>query len=176
MAKPVYIPQYSVSDYLLWEGDWELWSGIPVAMSPSPNFRHQKIGSRILVAMNRQLSEDPCQDKCLAIYEMDWHVDSDTVVRPDVMVLCEEPDGDFVEKPPALVVEILSPATRDKDLTAKKDLYSSKGVKYYLIFDPERNEAQFLELDKGTYRETSSHKELILDDTCRILMDVDSIF
>ena len=29
---PRYTPRYSVSDYQLWEGDWELWDGIAIAM------------------------------------------------------------------------------------------------------------------------------------------------
>jgi Uma2 family endonuclease len=175
MAQPDYIPQYSISDYSLWEGDWELWNGIPVSMSPSPNFQHQKIGSRILVALNQQLSQEPCEGKCLAIYEMDWHVNSNTVVRPDVMVLCEEPLGNFVEKAPALIAEIRSPSTRDKDLTAKRDLYASNGVKYYLIFDPENRDAQFLKLEKGTYRKILPDEDLILDDSCHISLVGDEI-
>ena len=37
------LPDYSYSDYVKWEGRWELISGIPYAMSPSPIFFHQDI-------------------------------------------------------------------------------------------------------------------------------------
>lgn len=36
-----YIPTYTVADYERWEGEWELWDGVPVAMSSAPIFRHQ---------------------------------------------------------------------------------------------------------------------------------------
>ena len=33
---PKYQPHYTVDDYQHWEGDWELWNGVAVAMAPSP--------------------------------------------------------------------------------------------------------------------------------------------
>ncbi|MDF1816881.1 MAG: Uma2 family endonuclease [Verrucomicrobiales bacterium] len=176
MAQAEYIPEYSIQDYLLWEGDWELWNGIPVSMSPSPNFRHQKIGSRILVAIQAQLTPVPCSNGCVAVYEMDWHVNDHTVVRPDIMIVCKEPEGDFVDESPALVAEVLSPSTRTKDLTSKKDLYASSGVKYYLIFDPAENQAQVLELSDTTYRGIPTDSELELDEDCRISLNVEDVF
>ena len=177
MAQAEYIPQYSIQDYLQWDGDWELWNGIPVAMSPSPNFGHQKIGSRILVEIQSQLSDEPCENRCVAVYELDWHVDTNTVVRPDIMVVCEEPEGDFVESSPPLVVEVLSPSTRTKDLNSKRDLYASAGVKYYLIFEPAENEAQFFELfDDEAYREISLESELLLEEGFQVSLDVEEIF
>lgn len=176
MAEAEYIPHYSIQDYQRWDGDWELWNGIPVAMSPSPNFRHQRISLRIAAEMERQLALEPCLNGCLTVQEIDWQVDESTVVRPDVVILCEEPEGDFVETAPALIVEVLSPSTRTKDLTSKRDLYASRGVKFYLIFDPENESAQFLTLDEGTYREIPTESELILNDNCIIHLNVNEIF
>ena len=175
MTSPRFIPHYTVADYLLWEGDWELWDGIPVAMSPSPNFGHQKLSSEIVARLRNQLIEEPCEAGCTAICDLDWHVNDSTVVRPDVMVLCEEPTGDFVESAPSLVVEILSPSTREKDLTSKRDLYAAEGVTYYLIFDPTEEKAQFLELDEGAYREIAPDSVLRLDDDCEVSLEVKGI-
>jgi hypothetical protein len=47
------IEHYSLDDYRHWEGDWELIHGMPLAMGPSPEIRHQRIGMRIA----RQLDE-----------------------------------------------------------------------------------------------------------------------
>ncbi len=170
------MPEYSAADYRLWDGDWELWNGIPVAMSPSPNFRHQKISLEIAATLRNQLVAKPCAGGCVAVYEIDWQVDQTTVVRPDVMVLCEEPAGDFVESPPTLIAEILSPSTRKKDLTAKRELYATEGVKYYLIFDPDDNSAQFFQREEGTYRPIPTSSELRLDDDCVVYLKVDDIF
>ncbi len=37
-----YMPRYTIDDYKLWEGDWELIDGIPFAMTPSPFGKYQK--------------------------------------------------------------------------------------------------------------------------------------
>jgi len=42
-AAPRYIPNYTVNDYMLWEGDWQLIDGVPIAMSPSPFGQHERI-------------------------------------------------------------------------------------------------------------------------------------
>ncbi len=164
MAQVEYIPRYSIQDYRRWDGDWELWNGIPVAMSPSPSFRHQRLSLRIATELERQLSREPCQNGCVTVQVTDWQLDQCTVVRPDVMVLCEEPKGDFIESAPALVVEVLSPSTRNKDTTYKRDLYASQGIKFYLVVDPDDGSARILELDQGTYREIPAERELILED------------
>ena len=44
--------------------------------------------------------------------------------------------GQFLKVLPDLVVEILSPSTRRRDLTEKKDVYARNGVDEYWIIDP----------------------------------------
>ena len=44
--------------------------------------------------------------------------------------------GQFLKVVPDLVVEILSPSTRRRDLTEKKDVYAKNGVEEYWIIDP----------------------------------------
>ena len=44
--------------------------------------------------------------------------------------------GQFLKVVPDLVVEILSPSTRHRDLTEKKDIYARNGVEDYGIIDP----------------------------------------
>lgn len=172
-----FIPHYSVEDYLAWEGDWELWDGIPISMSPSPNYFHQSVGAKLLSEFSQQLRGDPCGQKCEAVYELDWHVSESTVVRPDLMVLCEKPKGQWVEKPPSVIVEILSPSTREKDLVAKRDLYAENGVSYYLIIDPDKESIVLLELDsEGTYREISSHNPFPVHDGCSLKIDGKGLF
>jgi len=51
-----------------------------------------------------------------------------------------------IEGPPDLVVEILSPATGQKDLTTKRWLYEAAGVPEYLIVYPEERRAERLTL------------------------------
>jgi len=63
---------------------------------------------------------------------------SDTVVQPDVFVVCD-PDkiqDDGIHGAPDFVVEVLSDSTAYKDLTAKKSLYERAGVREYWLVDP----------------------------------------
>jgi len=49
------ITAYSYDDYKLWEGDWELMSGIAVAMSPAPTRRHQSLASEIIFNIRHEI-------------------------------------------------------------------------------------------------------------------------
>ncbi|MCB1230736.1 MAG: Uma2 family endonuclease [Verrucomicrobiae bacterium] len=177
MAIVSYRPHYTVEDYLGWEGDWELWDGIPVAMSPAPNFFHQTIGSRLVAALVNQLGQSNCPASCQAAYESDWHVDATTVVRPDVLITCEAPEGNWLTKRPEFIAEILSPSTREKDLVAKRELYAANGVPYYLILDPENRSALMLSLDdEGTYREQSPEEAFEIHPGCELRLQVAPLF
>ncbi len=172
-----YKPKYKIDDFLLWEGDWELWEGTPVAMAPAPIYFHQQIGSELLGEIRNQLREKPCENSCRAVYESDWHVNENTVVCPDIMVICEKPEGDWIVKPPRLIVEILSPSTREKDLINKRELYAVNGVAFYLIADPDNKSLTLLHLDEnGTYREIPDEKAFQLHGNCSIIFDSATAF
>ena len=177
MAAVSYMPNYCIEDYLLWEGDWELWDGIPVAMSPAPNFFHQSVGTRLAAQIVGQFGRSPCLRECVAAYESDWHVDANTVVRPDLMVVCEKPEGQWVTSRPEFAAEILSPSTRKKDLVAKRELYAANGVPFYLILDPEDRSALLLSLDPdGTYRELPAEDPFEIHPGCALQLDVAPLF
>ena len=129
-----YLPRYTIDDYLQWEGDWELWDGIPVAMTPSPFGRHQQVCRDVLIGLMESLRHSGCS--CEAIHELDWIIDRHTVVRPDIMVLCDGIPERHLTTHPALIIEVLSPATKQKDQTAKRELYEREQVPYYFTIDP----------------------------------------
>ncbi len=64
--------------------------------------------------------------------------DVDTVVQPDVLVVCDPKKIRLrgIWGAPELVVEILSPWTSRKDQREKFDLYQRIGVKEYWVVDP----------------------------------------
>ena len=57
------------------------------------------------------------------------------MVRPDVMVVCGEQPEKHLEKPPVIVIELLSPSTRILDMGSKRRIYRDGGAKVYLIVD-----------------------------------------
>ena len=142
---PRYEPHYSVSDYLQWEGEWELWNGTAVAMSPSPLGPHERAAAKLVFQIESCLQAQGCT--CATYAGLDWIVSDDTVVRPDVMVVCGSQPGRHLERPPALAIEILGDATADKDRTAKRRLYELTGVGHYLLVDPIVKTIEWLELD-----------------------------
>lgn len=58
---------------------------------------------------------------------------------PDVMAVCAEPpDSDFYEESPCLLVEVLSPSTRQIDQREKLAAYGQiESLQSYLIVDPD---------------------------------------
>lgn len=153
------LPHYTYEDYVQWEdqSQWELLKGIPFAMVPAPALKHQDLSLEIAIQLKRLLAE--C-NKCHVYEAVDWLIGDDTVVRPDVLVLCEKnPDDNKLVVPPALVFEILSPSTTRKDKILKYQLYQDEGVKYYCIVDPKTDSAEIFKLKKHEYKEDDDFKD-----------------
>jgi len=154
MSNVAYSEKYTVDDYKLWQGDWELIYGDAYAMTPSPTFNHQYVSGKIFRQIDEKLDEkiDECS-ACSAIMEMDWDVSEDTVVRPDVMVICYEPDQ-RLGKRPEIVVEVISPASAGRDELLKFELYRKEGVPYYILVYPDIKKAKIYQLIDYEYRKT----------------------
>jgi Uma2 family endonuclease len=130
----IVLPDYDYTDYEKWEGRWELIEGLPFAMSPSPVRRHQIISLNIAIELAEKLEN--CQ-KCRSYFNLDWIISDKTVVCPDNMVVCDDDmQENFIRTTPAIIFEILSPKTIDKDRVNKFRIYEKQGVKYYVIIDP----------------------------------------
>ena len=143
------LPHYTYEDYSKWEGRWELIQGIPYAMSPSPSYTHQRISQKIARLLDEALDE--CEH-CQPVLPVDWKIADDTVVQPDNMVLCYQPEGSSLTKAPSLIFEILSPSTSSKDRITKFNLYQEEGVDYYCIVDPKTGTAKVYVLREGRYQ------------------------
>ena len=84
--------------------------------------------------------------------------DVDTVVEPDVMVVCDasKVDDRGVKGAPDLIVEVLSPSTQSHDRVTKFNLYRRAGVREYWLVDPESRVVQSFILQNGQYVATAS--------------------
>jgi Uma2 family endonuclease len=143
------LPYYTYEDYLQWEGRWELIDGIPYAMSPAPTPRHQMIANTLGALFYFGLRD--CE-KCNAYQAIDYKVTEDTILQPDLSILCEKPTKKYIDFPPALVVEILSPSTALKDRHTKSALYAAQQVPYFIIVSPETEEVEVYNLENTNYR------------------------
>jgi Uma2 family endonuclease len=66
------------------------------------------------------------------------------VVEPDLLYVSNQrrhvlDKGDWVRGAPDLVVEVLSPSTRRRDETIKREAYERTGVDEYWLVDPEQD-------------------------------------
>jgi Uma2 family endonuclease len=148
-------PHYTVADYQHWEGDWELWYGTAIAMSPSPFGPHERAVAKFVAQIDSSVTNGKCD--CAVYAGLDWIVQNDTVVRPDVMIVCGNQPIRHLEKPPVLAIEVLSESTATKDNDAKRELYENQRVEHYLIADTaERFIRWFALQSSGEYRDTSN--------------------
>ena len=133
-SAPRYVPHYELEDYRQWEGDWELIDGVAISMSPSPFGPHERVISRLSRMFGNQF--DSCRCPCEVYTNLDWIISDDTVIRPDLMVVCGEQPQQHLPRRPDIMVEVLSESTRGRDLTAKRALCREQSVPHYLI-DPD---------------------------------------
>ena len=121
---------------------------MPYAMSPGHTPQHQRTSLKILIQFENALNN--CKD-CKVYAPIDWKIEEDTIVQPDVLIVCKPIQKKFLDFKPALVVEILSPSTASKDRGEKMELYQSQQVKYYLIVDAKFMKIEIYQFVEGEY-------------------------
>jgi Uma2 family endonuclease len=150
---------YTYRDYASWpEGErWELIDGVAYSMSPAPGANHQRISGEmqgsLLVWLKQHVGDcevfDAPFDVLLPSDAAQEEDEVDTVVQPDVLVVCDPakvtPRG--CRGAPDLVVEILSPWTSHKDQLIKHELYARHGVREFWVVDPGNRCARIYRLD-----------------------------
>jgi Uma2 family endonuclease len=112
-------------------------------VTPSPVRQHQRLIGRLFLALGNFVEAHP---DCGEVFgaPFDTVFSRWDVVEPDVLFVAAdqlhiltEPN---VQGAPALVVEVLSPSTRKRDLGVKRQLYDRGGVREYWVVDPKRRD------------------------------------
>lgn len=108
----------------------------------SPNAFHQDISANLLVLMRSYLKGKPCKVYHAPFDVHFWKKDfkDPDVMQPDLLIACDV-EHNLNEKgrymgTPSMVVEILSPGTRSKDMVDKLNTYMISGVKEFWVVDP----------------------------------------
>ncbi|MCB9727469.1 MAG: Uma2 family endonuclease [Deltaproteobacteria bacterium] len=145
----------TVQDYLELPDDgrrYELLDG-EIVTTPAAVPRHQRIVGRLYRALVSQLDGRAGGETLIA--PIDVVLDTGTVVQPDVLWIARERLSIIGEKciegPPDLVVEVLSPSTRRRDVLTKSTLYARFGVRMYWIADPDLDRLERYRLEDDTY-------------------------
>ena len=151
---------YRYADYLLWPEDvrYELIDGVAYAMSPAPTRRHQDIAGEIFSQLKALLRGAPCRPYIapfdIRLPRADESDDAiDTVVQPDISVICDRSklDERGCRGAPDWIIEVLSPSTAGHDQIVKKALYERVGVReYWLVHPTDRILTRYV-LENGVY-------------------------
>jgi len=171
------IPHYTYDDYINWEGRWELIDGHPIAMSPLPVPQHQRVASELRTELTLALRKTGCKN-CKSYDPLDYKISDSTTIQPDVLIVCGKIEKSFLDFPPALVVEILSPSTMLRDRNTKYLIYQEQEVKYYLIVDIDKKLIEIYHLLNGKYelQPQSNSFEFYLSDDCVITPQLSNIW
>jgi len=146
-----YLPCYTYEDYKKWKDNWELIEGIPYAMAPSPMKSHQFLVGLLFNSIYQQLKEKGCLSSCKPLFEIDWIISQTTVLRPDLLIVCDDEAEDFVRKTPRVTFEIVSPSSVFKDENIKFAIYQQEGVDFYVLIYPKERRVKVYKLTNGHY-------------------------
>jgi Uma2 family endonuclease len=172
--------RHTYREYCTWPEDvrYELIDGQAYAMSPGPSRRHQEIGFEVARQVADALEGTGCR-----VYVAPFDVrlprgsekddDIDTVVQPDLMVVCDRAklDDRGCRGAPDWVIEVLSPSSAGHDQILKRAVYERHGVKEYWLIHPVDQVVTVYRLVDGAYGKPDIYE---LKDTlaCGILPEV----
>ena len=131
-------------DYCSWRDDQrrEIIDGVPYNMT-APSRQHAEISRELGFQFVSFFRGRPCQ-----VYSALFDVrlprgneaddEIDTVVQPDLLVVCDEKKLDDLgcRGAPDLIIAILSPSTAARDCIQKRSLYERHGVREFWTVDP----------------------------------------
>ena len=156
--------RYSYADYLTWLDDVsrELIHGFIKMMSPAPRLGHAEVSQNISLHLGLHVLRNKGKCKVFAApFDVRFPKKGetaddkiDTVVQPDICVICDlsKLDERGCCGAPDMIVEILSPSTFKKDVYEKFALYEESGVKEYWIVHPkDKTVTVFLLQENGKY-------------------------
>ena len=151
---------YTYGDYRTWPEDvrYELIDGTAWLMTPAPGRRHQEMVGEIYRQTANALVDGPCQAYVapfdVRLPKADEADDLiDTVVQPDVLVVCDRDklDDAGLRGAPDWVVEVLSPSTAAHDQTRKLAAYERAGVAEVWLVHPVDRTLTRYRLTDGRY-------------------------
>lgn len=115
-----------------------------IVLLSAPSTTHQEISGNLFAEFREYLKGKPCKVFYAPFdvhFRKEGFKDPD-VMQPDLIVACDVAEttnekGRYMGTP-VLVVEILSPSTRSKDMVDKLNTFMISGVKEFWIVDPDQ--------------------------------------
>lgn len=106
------------------------WVDREVVVSPTPDYRHQRIATLLTIALHQSFPG------LFVVGPTGLHLPRNRLRIPDILVVDREPETTWVDYPAVLVVEILSPSTRAEDTIRKAPEYLAGGAGQFWVVDP----------------------------------------
>lgn len=140
MGLPKLKTKISVEDYL--EGEsvsqvkHEYLAGEVYAMAGASD-RHHRICANLFIKLDSHLENSECE---AFITDLKLKAGEDTFYYPDVMVACEQnPPSEYYREMPVLIIEVVSPSTRQIDRREKLRAYQQiPSVHEYVIVEQDK--------------------------------------
>ena len=136
------------------EGErYELINGELIKLT-SPRVAHQRFLAKLYRSVGAFVEDEDLGEVFIA--PTDVVLDAFDTVQPDIFFISNERAGIVtpanIQGAPDLAIEILSPSTRRRDWSAKRDLYAEHGVKEYWLASTDEERVWVLLLgDNGLY-------------------------
>ena len=168
---------YTYDDYVNWEGNWELIDGIAYAMAPSPMIIHQALATQISIEISKSLEK--CPKNCIVVMEQDWKISDETVLKPDVTLICDEPNEAYITRTPKIVVEVVSTSSAKRDEKIKFEIYQEEKVPYYILIYPKELKAKVYKLKNGKFDKEGDFFDesyTFEDKKCSVTVDFSKVF
>lgn len=140
-------------DYVLLPDDgkrYEILDG-DLYVTPSPTARHQEVSFNLALALGQYVRAQGIGKIFTA--PLDVVLADDSIAQPDILFIAKERLGivqDVVHGAPDLLIEILSPGTRERDRTLKRHLYARHGVRELWLVDPDDRTVAIFRLDPSS--------------------------
>lgn len=152
--------RYTYGDYRSWPEDvrYELIDGAAFLMAPAPSVDHQILAFEVGRQLGNALEGHPCRVLMAPVDVLLARADQadeavDTVVQPDVLVVCDPrkvtPRG--LRGAPDWVLEVISPASASHDQIVKLAAYERAGVPEYWLAHPADRILTIYRLDGTAY-------------------------
>jgi Uma2 family endonuclease len=124
-----------------------------IVVSPAPKTIHQRISMTLSKILGMYVGTHELGE--LFSSPIDVRLSPYNVVEPDLVFVSRSRFhivlDDFIDGAPDLVIEILSPSNRSRDLVAKASLYADHGIPEYWTVDPDTESITVLRLHNQLY-------------------------
>lgn len=98
---------------------------------------HQRLLLLLAMALEAYIKKNHGKCRTYTEFNVQPRESDKTVFKPDVVLLCDasKNKGTKIVGAPDLVIEIISPSTKNKDTGIKKKIYKETGVREYWLVD-----------------------------------------